>query len=485
MILSKRTLAASGFIFSATAVLLAGWLTWDRLSAQQSTAEPRLWKDSTGQFQVEATFDGIAGDQVRLKRADGTVSQVPLARLSTADQAYVKNLAAVLAPAATSGTAATGGGWTRFLGPNGDGTSTETGLLTSFPGSGPEILWRAPLGSGFSGLTVGGGRVYTQYGRDGREWAACFDAKDGKELWKIENGADFSEGRSFGPRATPCLDGDRVFFVGGHGKLSCVDATQGKEIWGYNLLEKFSLRAHEEGLSPSPQIDGDRLIVVGGNSIFALNKSNGEQVWRALDEKMGHSTPRFATIDGKRQLLALSITNLVGLDPADGKELWRIAQNGVNVATPVVGPGDQVFTAAAYGFGSLLTKVSGGKAEQVYQNNCLATHTATAILHQGHLYGFHDRIGTVRCVDFATGEEKWETRGPGKGNMILAEGQIIILTEDGRLVLAPASPEGYNATAEVRVLEGRSGISFTMPTLLDGKLYLRNSEEMVCVNLKK
>lgn len=444
--------------------------------------QPRLWRDATGQFQVEATFEALVGDQVRLRRrADGVSTLVPIDRLSPADQALVRSLASAPEPAGAAGTGPTTPGWARFLGPAGDATSAETGLITTFPADGPRERWRAPLGTGFSGLTVAGGRLYTQYGRDGREWVAGFDAASGKELWRFDAGPDFAEGRSFGPRATPCLDGGRLYAIGAHGHLACLDAATGAPVWELPFLETFGLRPHEEGHSPSPQIDGDRLILSGGDGVFALDKGSGRLLWRALSEKMGHSTPRFATLDGRRQLLALSLSHLVGLDPSDGGELWRVPQQGVNIATPVTGPGDGVFTAAAYGFGSQLTRVAGGRAATVYQNNCLATHTSTAVVHRGFLYGFHDRIGILRCVDFATGEEKWETRGPGKGNLILADGQLIILTEDGRLALAPASPEGYQASAEARLL---SGTSYTAPTLVDGWLYLRSNEEMVCVSLK-
>ena len=463
-------LLAFSFALIAGLVPQTGW-------AQET--QLRKWTDASGKYELEASLAGVAGGMVSLRKADGTVVAVEVARLSEADQRFLQSVA----PGPVSPAGGRADGWVSWRGPNADGTSNETGLATTFPSDGPKELWRVPLGSGFSGLTVSGNRLYTLYGDGSREFVACFDADTGEEVWKVDSDVDFSQGRSFGPRATPCLDGEHLFSAGASGRLMCLKAADGGEIWSMNLYEKFGMRLHDEGLSPSPQIDGERLIVAGGNSVFALNKANGEVIWRALEEKINHSTPRFAALGGKRQLLVLSTENLVSLDPEDGGENWRAAQRGVNCATPVVGPDDHVFTAAAYGFGCQLLKVSGDSAEQVYQNNALATHHATALLHEGYLYGFHDRIGILRCVELATGEEKWETRGPGKGKMIMADGQMINLSENGTLALAPPSPDGYQPTAEATNL--LKGISYTAPTLVAGKLYLRSNEEMVCVDLRR
>ncbi len=446
---------------------------WQGLEAAEGV-ELRQWSDSTGQFRIRAKLSELKDGKAWLLKEDGTTAIVELSRLSAADQKF---LATVATPGPIGETE-----WLSWRGPNANGTSDETGLLTAFPGGSPKEIWRVSLGTGFSGLTVGGGRLYTLFGDGDHEWVACFDAASGQEIWKVESDADFSQGRSYGPRATPCLDGGNLYSVGASGKILCLNAADGKTKWSLNIYEKYAMRPHEEGLSPSPLIDGARLIITAGTSVFALEKSDGALIWRSLEEKINHSTPCFATLADKRQLLVLTGENLIGLEPESGDEIWQIAQKGVNIASPVTGPDDEVFVAAAYGFGSQLVRVSKGSAEQVYHNKSLATHHATAILHQGHLYGFHDRGGILRCIDFASGERKWETRGPGKGKMIMADGQLIILTESGKLALAPVSPDGYKATAEVQLLEGTS---YTAPVLVNGKLYLRSNEEMVCIDLKK
>jgi outer membrane protein assembly factor BamB len=374
--------------------------------------------------------------------------------------------------------------WPCWRGPHADDTSREKNLIRRFPDDGPTVLWRKQLGTGFSGMSISGDRLFTMFGDGNREYAAGFNTQDGSQLWKIDIDKDFAQGRSFGPRATPCVDGDRVYFVGASGRVLCLTAATGKEVWSLNVYDKFEMRrfVHEEGLSPSPLVDGKSLIVQAGISVFAFNKSNGEVIWRSLEERMNHSSPTLAQIDGKRQLIVLTGENLVGLSPTDGSEIWRQPQRGVNCASPVIGPKGRVFTAASYGFGSQLTQVTNGTARQVYKTNTLATHHATAVLQQGHLYGFHDRPGIFKCVEFATGEEKWVSRAAGKGKLIVADDQIILLNESGKLMLAPVSPDGFEPTAEARLLKGTC---YTAPSLANGRLYLRSNEEMVCIDIQR
>jgi len=449
--------------------------------------EIREWTDSTGQYKVRAAYGGVVEGKVKLLKQDGSIAYVPLEKFSLADQAFLRSQFNAsgptpnpTAPLTVTDSASTNG-WTTWLGPKGTNTSMETGLISEFPADGPKVLWKTELGTGFSGLTIGNGKVYTLYGKGGRELVACFDAKSGQELWTFDSDEDFAHGRSFGPRATPVLDGQNLYTVGSSGQVLCLNANTGKSIWSMNLYEKFSLEPHNEGLSPSPLIDGQNLILTGGNGVYALNKTNSELVWKGLDEKINHSTPVFATIEGKRQLVVLTGHNVVGLNPADGSEYWRAEQRGVNNSTPVVGPDNTVFTAASYGFGSQLVKISNGSASRVYKNQILATHHATAILHEGYLYGFHDRIGRLKCIKMDTGEEQWEARQIQKGKMLMADGKLFILTEGGRVHIAPVSPESFQPTAEARVLSGQS---FTAPSLLNGILYIRTDNEMAAIDLR-
>ena len=385
-------------------------------------------------------------------------------------------------PAATASSAAGAPEWSRWLGPNGNGASDETGLLRTFPTDGPQVLWRAALGTGFSAIAVAGGRVATLFGAEGREFVVCFDAATGEELWKVDSDEDFAAGRAFGPRAMPVVDAGRVYSVGASGQMLCLDAANGDVIWRVHLVEEHNAPlSDEEGLSSTPLVDGGRLLVQAGRSLYAFDKSSGELLWQALDEPMSHASPAIVTLDGRRQLLVLTAGNLVGLSPEDGREIWRHVQQAVNIANPVVGPGNRIFAGAAYGYGCQLIEVKGASARQVYKNAVLGSHHATPILHAGNLYGFDDRNGIFKCVDFATGEERWEAREVGKGNIVLADGQLIVINEEGELLLAPVSPEGFRPTAQARVLRGTC---YTAPSLADGRLYLRSDGELVCISLR-
>ena len=468
------------FIRSLFLVLSFSWIS-QMLPAQ----EFRTWTDSTGKYQIDAAFGGVENGNVKLLKRDGSSTMVPFVKFSPADQQLLRTLVQPQRPApATPAVGNAGYGWPTFAGPNGNWTSPDTGLLSEFPADGPKVLWKIPLGTGFSGLVVGNGRLYTVFGRDGRETVGCFDAKTGKEIWAVDSDADFAEGRSHGPRATPALDGNRLITVGASGQVMCLDAASGKKAWDFNLYGKFSMEPHNEGLSPSPLLDGQNVILCGGKSAFAINKASGEVAWRALEDKWNHSTPVFAIIGGKRQLVTLTGHNLVGLDPLDGSELWRAEQRGVNAASPVVGPGGKVFGAASYGFGCQLVQVSGGSATRVYKRNELATHHATALLHNGYLYGFHDRPGRFKCIELDTGAEQWEAgpRDMQKGKMVMADGKFFILTESGDLYIVPVSPQQFQSTGYARrVLTGQS---FTAPTLVGGILYIRTDKEMAAVDLR-
>ncbi|QDT45550.1 outer membrane biogenesis protein BamB [Gimesia alba] len=374
--------------------------------------------------------------------------------------------------------------WPCWRGPDGTGISRETGLLHVFPESGPTILWQAKLGTGFSGLSIADGRLITLFGESGREIIVCFDANSGRKIWTVDSDADFAQGRSFGPRATPWIDGDRVYVVGASGMIFCLEVATGNKIWSFNIYDQFAMQqfVHEEGLSCSPVILENKLILLAGNSAFAFDKQNGELIWRACREKMNHTTPRVAYMERRSQLLVLTAENLISLDPQTGEEFWRHPQQAVNCASPVVGPDNQVFTAAAYGFGSQLVKLTGNSATQVYQNKELATHHATAVLFEGHLFGFHDRPGIFKCVAFHTGKEKWSSRSPGKGKLIIADGQMIIITETGELVLAPVSSDGFHPASQARVLKGTC---YTAPALANGRLYVRSNQQLVCIDMKK
>lgn len=327
------------------------------------------------------------------------------------------------------------------------------------------------------------------FGKNGREKVVCFDADSGQKLWEVDSDANLQNKRGNGPRATPAVLGERVFTIGALGSIMCLDVKTGKKIWSLHLNNDLGIRISREGLSPSPLIHRDKLFVMAGppvGSILALDKDTGKIVWKALNERINHSSPIIVAMGGARHLVALTASNVVGLSLHEGRELWRRPMKAVNIATPIWCDGGGLFLSAAYGYGCQFIKLSmaGDRIypEQVYKKSVLATHHATAVYYKGYLYGSHDRRGPFKCIKAPTGEEMWSSTTPGKGKAIITDCQLIVLNEAGYLFLAPATPDGFSPTSRARLLRGPC---YTAPTLANGKLYARNPGELLCLNFRK
>ncbi len=379
--------------------------------------------------------------------------------------------------------------WPQWRGPQLDGISRETGLLAKWPDNGPPELWRVPLGSGFSAVSVAGDRAFTMFGSAEGEFAAALDVRSGKTLWKARCGELFKNSYGDGPRATPAFDEGRVYALGGKGSLACLDAASGKPIWQLNLLEKFGGEPPEYGFSASPLVLGKLLVVVvgagHGKSLSALDKSNGNVVWTSLDDKPGYATPLPIEAGGVPQLVVLMGEALVGVSPGDGRELWRQpwkTEQDANVAAPIFSHG-RLFISTGFGTGCAMFDLSaaGGKpsARRLWANKNMENYFSSSVLLGGHLYGFKKTILT--CIDFDSGAVKWKQRGFNQGSLLAADGKLIIYGERATLALAEASPERYQEISKAQVLDDQT---WTVPTLADGRLFVRNQKELVCLSLR-
>lgn len=384
---------------------------------------------------------------------------------------------------------AVGGDWPQWRGPRQDGISSETGLLASWPEEGPPELWRITLGAGYSAVSVVGGKAYTMYGTETDELVVCIDVANGGILWKTRSGEFFENEYGNGPRATPTVDEGRVYTQGATGSLLCLDADSGDKIWGFNTLEKFGVKPLEFGMSASPVVIGDMLVVVvgapDGKSLAALNKATGEVLWTSLSDLGGYSTPIHIDVDGTKQIVVLTGKSVVGVSAKDGRELWRHPWEttlDANVATPIYHDG-RLFISSGYGTGCALFHLSVtdgvATAKELWDSKSMKNYFSTCVLHNGYLYGFNNTILT--CMEFDTGDVAWRQRGFNKGSVLLADGKLIVLGERGTLALAQASAEDYEEISRVGIFEGKS---WTVPTVAGGKLFLRNEEELVCLDLE-
>jgi len=399
-------------------------------------------------------------------------------------------LAGALAALALAAAQGEKGDWPQYRGPQRAGISQETGLLKTWPETGPKALWRVPLGDGYSGISLAENRAFTMYSKDGAEFAAAFDAATGKELWKTRIDTARKDDFGDGPRSTPTVDGESVYAVGASGMVFALKAATGEKIWSKDLKAEFGSPVPQWGVATSPLVEGDLLLLDAGGgkdkSLAALDKKTGATRWTAHSDRSGYSSPLAVTIDGVRQVVTFGGSTLASVAAKDGKELWSLpweTSYDVNAAMPVFIPPDKIFVSSGYDKGGAVYRVKqegeAFKTEEVWKSNVLKNHFNSSVHYGGFLYGFDD--ATLKCVDAGTGEEKWRQRGFKKGSLLIADGHLVILSEEGLLLLADATPEAYRETARFQVLEGRT---WTMPSLAAGKLYLRNQKEMVALNLE-
>ncbi len=383
------------------------------------------------------------------------------------------------------------GEWPQWLGPNRDGISQETGLLKSWPVDGPKVLWRIPLGEGFSGISVTkDGRVYTMFAEDDAAYAVCVEASTGKEVWRFQVGKKFPDSMGGnGPRCTPTVDENLVFVFSAYGRLFALNAQDGQQVWAKNFETELGAEVPQWGFSSSLLVEGNMLIVeTGGKSgklLAAYNKTNGDLIWASQSDKAGYSSPIAITVGGIRQIIFFTGTNIMSVSPADGKLFWQESwetKYDVNAATPIFIPPDKIFISSGYDHGSATfqMKTDDGtvSVQRIWDNPKMRNHFSSCVLHGNYFYGCDEKV--VRWISADTGEEKWKQRGLGKGSLLFADDHLIILSDEGALVLAEATPVEYKEKARAEILSGRC---WTVPSLAGGKLYLRNMDEMVCLEM--
>lgn len=342
-----------------------------------------------------------------------------------------------------------GGDWPWFLGPQHTGVVDEENLHLDWTKTPPRVLWKQPIGTGYSAPSIIGDRLVIHHREDDAEIISCRSTTDGQQLWRQSYPSTFQDpyGYNNGPRCSPVLTADRCYTLGAEGMLTCTAMDDGRVIWQVALNDTFQIPEWFFGMGCSPLLDGNRLIVlVGGqpeSGVVAFNAADGTVLWQSVgkstwdgcptevpgetyewtgDEMLvSYSSPIIATLHGKRHLLCLMRQGLVSLDPESGREYFHHwfrpkVHESVNAARPLV-IGDRIFLSAAYDLGSVLLQVgpSGTDVTTVWRNrdNMLA-HWTTPIAHEGFIYGFsgrHENEGELRCVRVADGQLVWSTTG--------------------------------------------------------------------------
>lgn len=393
---------------------------------------------------------------------------------------------------ATEVSAQTPGEWPQWRGPNRDGISKETGLLKQWAEAGPPLVWKAAgAGRGFSSFSASKGRLYTMGLRGEREFVVAFDFKTGKEVWATPHGTAFRNDRGDGPRGTPTVDGDRVYALGGNGDLTALDAASGKVVWTMNVLQKFGGSNITWGISESPLVVGEKLLVNPGGpgaGIVALNKKNGSLIWKSQSDRAGYSSGIPVVVGGKTQVVFFTSTRGLGLDLETGALLWdyaKAANRTANAATPVA-RGNRVFITSDYGNGGGLVEIKadakGVSASEVYFTKEMRNHHSSSVLVGDYLYGFSG--GILTAMRFDTGEVAWKDRSVGKGSLVYADGLLYLLSENGVVGIAEATPEGYREKGRFRIPQD-SLPTWAHPIVAGGHLFLRDQDTIYAFDLRQ
>lgn len=421
--------------------------------------------------------------------------------------------------AAIAGTQVRADDWPQWGGPQRDAVWRETGIVDTLPavdaasGMLPRV-WTAKIGSGYAGPAVAEGRVFVtdRIADKNLERVLCFDAESGKELWKHKYSAPYTVSYPLGPRATPTVDGDRVYTLGAMGDLICFEVATGKVVWQKNLPKDFGTELPAWGTAGAPLVDGGQLIVLAGGkpnaTVVSLDKKTGAERWRKLDGKEpGYCAPVILEFGGRRQLIIWHPEAVVGLDPSDGKELWQVpfaSNSGLTISTPRK-LGNQLFITTFYNGPLMLDLGTNGVTPRELwrsapnnneqHNDSLHAIMSTPIVTEDCIYGIGS-YGELRCLDTKTGKMLWETHdATGKGRwwnaFLVAQGdRVVISNEQGDLILATLSREGYKELSRAKMIEPTQPIQrrqtvWSHPAYAMQSVFARNDGELIRVSLRK
>jgi outer membrane protein assembly factor BamB len=350
------------------------------------------------------------------------------------------------------------------------------------------------VGIGYSGPAIVGGRLFTAGAEGKKEFLLCLDAATGKKLWATEVGELYTNDWGDGPRGTPSVDGDRVYFLSGRGDLVCARASNGKIVWK-KAVRDMQTRIPRWGFGESVLIDGGQLVCTPGGeggTMAAFDKMSGALRWQSKEFTDGaqYSSVRAIEVEGQRQYVQITKEHVFAVSAEDGTLRWQHDFPGRTVIpTPVV-RAPHVFVSAGDGSGCMLLKAGASSVEQVYANKTMKNHHGGVILLGDHLYGHSDPIGWV-CQEFLTGEQVWAERGKlRKGHLTFAGGRFYCVEEDtGTVALVEMSPAGWREVSRFTLTpqttqRSRQGRIWTHPVVANGRLYLRDQELQFCFDVR-
>ncbi len=392
--------------------------------------------------------------------------------------------------AATAPASSHGGDWPNWRGPHHDGIAHGEVINTEWPASGPRILWTQQLGTGYSSFAIVGNRCLTMGRRLQLDVVYCLDSETGEELWRHEYPCKLVDAlHKGGPGATPAVANNVVYTVGREGQVHCLSLDDGSVIWMKNPPQQLNVKMPAWGFTSSPLLWGEYVILDFGH-VVALDQKSGDIVWSSPQEyRPGYGAAAAFELDGEPLLAVLNNDCILVVRAEDGSEVasYPWTTNHVTTSTTPIVRGPYIFISTGYNVGCSLLKLEGGELEPIYDNRDMSNHMANCVIWEGFLFGFDGNSHSSRnvkfaCMDFASGHVYWAERGYGCGTVTMADETLVLLSEDGDLVLVEPDQQGLKQIARASVL---APTCWTVPVISNGLVYCRNDVgETVCVDLR-
>lgn len=377
--------------------------------------------------------------------------------------------------------------WNQFRGANRNGAKDNV-ELKQFTKKAPKLLWKKKIGDGFSEITVEGNHLYTmiseaQDSTSGEEFIAAYDATNGNELWRTKVDSIFFDTFGDGPRSTPAIGKDKIFSLSSYGKLTASSKKDGKTLWQVDFMKEFGSAVPRWGFSSSPVIVGNSIIIeVGGTesrAFMGFNKENGDILWKQGEGKATYNSPAVGEINGEKCIVFANGRKIYALTP-EGETLWTFDSKVSNpTSMPIIFDGNKIFISAVRSTAFCVVEVKDNKPVELTTGSSMKNDYSSSIHHNGYIYGFH--VAALQCIDVKTGEKKWTKRGFGKGSLIRLGDHLLVLSDKGKLIQVKTNPEAYTEEGSIQAIVGKS---WTAPSYTDGKIYLRNLDEMACYSLE-
>jgi outer membrane protein assembly factor BamB len=376
--------------------------------------------------------------------------------------------------------------WPGFRGPNRDGIISGVRIETDWSTSPPVELWRRPIGPGWSSFAVRGDLLYTQEQRGDDEVVACYNVTTGEPVWKHRDAARFWESNAgAGPRATPTLSDGRLYTFGATGILNVLNADDGTVVWSRNAASDIEAKVPDWAFSSSPLVVDDVVIVAGAGALVAYDLASGDLRWSGADGGDSYSSPHLLTIDGVAQVLLLSAAGAISVAPTAGKLLWEHSwPSGMRIVQPALTTDGNILIVGGERNGirriAVAHRAGQWTIEERWTSAQLKPYFSDFAVHNGHAYGFDGRI--LACIDLKDGKRKWKGGRYGSGQLVLLADQdlLLVLSEQGTLALAVATPDQFKELAQFPAIEGKT---WNHPVLVGDILLVRNGQEMVAFRL--